>query len=113
MMESTRQRKVARLIQKEMADLILHHNAELAPGKMISVTTVRVSPDLSLAKVYVSIFPSANAAEILENLKTQTSRLRFEIGQKVRNQLRIVPEIAFFVDDSNDYIDNITNLLKE
>jgi ribosome-binding factor A len=113
MMESTRQRKVARLIQKEMADIILHHNAELAPGKMISVTTVRVSPDLSLAKVYVSIFPSTNAAEILENLKTQTSRLRFEIGQKVRNQLRIVPEIAFFVDDSNDYIDNITNLLKE
>lgn len=113
MMESTRQRKVARLIQKEMADIILHHNAELAPGKMISVTTVRVSPDLSLAKVYVSIFPSTNAAGILENLKTHTTRLRFEIGQKVRNQLRIVPEIAFFVDDSNDYIENITNLLKE
>jgi ribosome-binding factor A len=112
-MESTRQRKVARLIQKEMADIILHHNAELAPGKMISVTTVRVSPDLSLAKIYVSIFPSNNSGEILETLKNQTSRLRFEMGHKVRNQLRIVPEVAFLLDDSNDYIENISNLLKE
>jgi len=112
-MESTRQRKVARLIQKEMADIILHNNAELAPGKMISVTTVRVSPDLSLAKIYVSIFPSNNSNLILEVLKNQASRLRFEIGHKVRNQLRIVPEIAFFLDDSNDYIENISNLLKE
>lgn len=113
MMESTRQKKVARLVQKEMADIILHSNKELAPGKMISVTTVRVSPDLSLAKVYVSIFPSSNAAEVLENLKNHAPRLRFEMGQKVRNQLRIVPEVAFFLDDSNDYIDNINNLLKE
>lgn len=113
MMESTRQKKVARLVQKEMADIILRNNAELAPGKMISVTTVRVSPDLSVAKVYVSIFPSANAAGVLQNLKAQAQKLRFEMGQKVRNQLRIVPEVAFFVDDSNDYIDNISNLLKE
>lgn len=113
MMESTRQKKVARLIQKELADILLHSSAALAPGKMISVTTVRVSPDLSLAKVYVSIFPSSNASDVLENLKNHAPRLRFEMGQKVRNQLRIVPEVAFFIDDSNDYIENISNLLKE
>ena len=112
-MESTRQKKVARLIQKELADLILHRGNELAPGKMISVTTVRVSPDLSLAKVYVSIFPSANATAVLQLLKDNTPTLRYEMGKKVRNQLRIVPEVAFFIDDSNDYIENISNLLKE
>jgi ribosome-binding factor A len=112
-MESTRQKKVARLIQKEMADLILHHGNEIATGKMISVTTVRVSPDLSLAKVYVSIFPSANANDVLHNLKEHTPMLRYEMGKKVRNQLRIVPEVVFYIDDSNDYIENISNLLKE
>ena len=112
-MESTRQKKVARLVQKELAEIILHHSGELAHGKMISVTTVRVSPDLSLAKTWISIFPSDKSAEILEVLRGQVPRIRYELGQKVRNQLRIVPEIAFFVDDSNDYIDKISNLLKE
>ena len=112
-MESTRQKKVARLVQKELAEIIMHHGGELAPGKMISVTTVRVSPDLSLAKTYVSIFPSEGSALVLAALRNSVPKLRFELGQKVRNQLRIVPEIAFFIDDSNDYIDKITNLLKE
>ena len=112
-MESTRQKKVARLVQKELAEIILHHSGELAHGKMISVTTVRVSPDLSLAKTWISIFPSDKSAEILEALRNHIPRIRYELGQKVRNQLRIVPEIAFFVDDSNDYIDKISNLLKE
>lgn len=112
-MESTRQKKVARLVLKELAEIIMHHGGELAPGKMISVTTVRVSPDLSLAKTYVSIFPSDGSAAVLEVLRNSVPRLRYELGQKVRNQLRIVPEIAFFIDDSNDYIDKITNLLKE
>ena len=112
-MESTRQKKVARLVQKELAEIILHHSGELAPGKMISVTIVRVSPDLSLAKTWISIFPSDKSDEILESLRSHVSRIRYELGQKVRNQLRIVPEIAFFIDDSNDYIDKISNLLKE
>jgi ribosome-binding factor A len=112
-MESTRQKKVARLIQKELAEIMLHHAGEFAPGKMISVTTVRVSPDLSLAKTWVSIFPSDKSAEIIAGLRSHVPKIRYELGQKVRNQLRIVPEIAFFIDDSNDYIDNITNLLKE
>mgnify|MGYP001087947664 CR=1 FL=1 len=112
-MDSTRQKKVARLVQKELAEIILHHSGELAPGKMVSVTTVRVSPDLSLAKTYISIFPSEKSSEVLANIRNHVPRLRFELGQKVRNQLRIVPEIAFFIDDSNDYIDKITNLLKE
>ncbi len=111
-MESTRQKKVSRLIQKELADIFLRKNKEFAPGKLVSITIVRVSPDLSFAKVFLSVFPSANQNVVLASIKDHTSRIRFELGQKVRSQLRIVPEIAFFIDDSLDYIENIDKLLK-
>ena len=111
-MESTRQKKVSRLIQKELADIFLRKNNEFAPGKLISITIVRVSPDLSFAKVFLSIFPSTNQDEVVNAIKDHTAKIRYELGQKVRSQLRIVPEIAFFIDDSLDYIDNIDKLLK-
>jgi ribosome-binding factor A len=111
-MESTRQKKVSRLIQKELADIFLRKNNEFAPGKLVSITIVRVSPDLSFAKVFLSVFPSAGQDEVVSSIKDHTAKIRFELGQKVRTQLRIVPEIAFFVDDSLDYIDNIDKLLK-
>jgi ribosome-binding factor A len=111
-MESTRQKKVSRLVQKELADIFLRKNNEFAPGKLVSITIVRVSPDLSFAKVFLSVFPSTNQEEVVNAIKEHTSKIRFELGQKVRTQLRIVPEIAFFVDDSLDYIQNIDKLLK-
>jgi len=110
--ESTRQKKVARLIQKEVADLFLRKGSELAPGKMVSVTKVRISPDLSFAKIYLSIFPSSDQDVILQSFHDHSPKIRYELGHKVRSQLRIVPEIAFFIDDSLDYIDNINKLLK-
>lgn len=111
-MESTRQKKVSRLIQKEVAEIFLRKGNELVPGKMVSITKVRMSPDLSFAKIYISIFPSADHDAVLETIREGSSRIRFEMGQKVRRQLRIVPEIAFFIDDSLDYIDKIDKLLK-
>ncbi len=111
-MESTRQKKVSRLIQKEVADIFLKIGSELAHGKMISVTKVRVSPDLSFAKIYISIYPSPGQEDVLKAIQDHSSRIRFEMGQKVGKQLRIVPEIAFFIDDSLDYIDKIDMLLK-
>lgn len=110
--ESTRQKKVSRLILKEIADIFIRKGSEYAPGKMISITKVRVTPDLSQAKIYISIFPSADHSEILHGIQDHTNKIRFELGQKVRSQLRIVPEIAFYVDDSLDYIDKIDKLLK-
>jgi ribosome-binding factor A len=110
--ESTRQKKVSRLIQKEIAELFLRKGNEYAPGKMVSITKVRVSPDLSFAKIYISIFPSENHDEILHAIQEHASKIRFELGQKVRRQLRIVPEIVFYIDDSLDYIDKIDKLLK-
>jgi ribosome-binding factor A len=110
--ESTRQKKVARLIQKEVADIFLRKGSEYAPGKLVSITRVRVSPDLSYAKIYISIFPSANHDEVLNAVMGHAHKIRFELGQKVRSQLRIVPELAFFIDDSLDYIEKIDKLLK-
>lgn len=111
-MESTRQKKISRLIQKEIAEIFLKKGTEIAQGKLVSITKVRISPDLSFAKVYVSIFPSNSNDIILKSIQDHSSKIRFEMGQKVRSQLRIVPEIAFFIDDSLDYIDNIDRLLK-
>jgi ribosome-binding factor A len=111
-METTRQKKVSRLIQKELADIFLRKGKEVAPGKLVSITIVRVSPDLSFAKVFLSIFPSTNQKEVLVSIQDHASKIRYELGQKVRSQLRIVPEIAFFIDDSLDYIDKIDKLLK-
>ena len=84
----------------------------MAHGKLVSITKVRVSPDLSFAKIYISIFPPDNQDEILKSLQEQGAKIRFELGQKIRTQLRIVPDIVFHIDDSLDYIDNIDRLLK-
>ena len=111
-MESTRQKKIARLLQKELADIFLKKGNEIAHGKLITVTEVRVSPDFSFAKAFISVFPSSNRQEVLDNIEAHSARIRFELGSKIRTQLRIVPEIAFHLDDSLDYIDKIDKLLK-
>ncbi len=111
-MESTRQAKIARLIQKELSEIFRRQTAAMR-GTLVSVSAVRVSPDLSLAKAYLSIFPSEKSQEILENIKKSAQTIRYELAQKVRYQLRRTPELAFFIDDSLDYIDNIDNLLKK
>ena len=111
-MESTRQAKIARLLQKELSELFRRQTAAMG-GVLVSVSAVRVSPDLSVAKGYLSIFPSGKAAEILENINRNARTLRYDLGQKVRYQLRKVPELSFFIDDSLDYIEHIDNILKQ
>lgn len=112
-MESTRQQKVSRLLQKEMGAYFQQHSNELLPGKLITVTKVRVSPDLGVAKVYLSIFPLANDDNPINNINAIASKIRNSIGKNIKNQLRVVPEFVYFLDDSLDYIENIDNLLKE
>lgn len=110
-MESTRQKKVSRLIQKELADIFIRKGNEISHGSLVSITKVRISPDLSFAKVYLSIFPAKNQDDVLKTVQDHNSRIRFDLGQKVRTQLRIVPDLTYFLDDSLDYIDNIDRLL--
>lgn len=110
-MESTRQSKIARLLQKELSEIFRVQTAKLG-GVLVSVSVVRVSPDLSVAKAYLSIFPSDKASTILDNINRNAKSIRYELAQKVRFQLRKTPELVFFIDDSLDYIEHIDSLLK-
>lgn len=111
-MESTRQAKISRLIQKELSEIFRQQTAK-THGVIVSVSTVRVSPDLSIAKAYLSVFPSAKAQEIIESVTKNAKTIRYELAQKVRFQLRKTPELSFYLDDSLDYIEKIDSLLAE
>lgn len=110
-MESTRQSKIARLIQKELSEIFLLQ-AKSMNGVLVSVTSVSVSPDLSIARAHISVFPSERGAEIVKNLTSNMRAIRYELGNRLRHQLRIIPELKFFVDDSLDYLERIDELLK-
>ncbi|MCA1758564.1 MAG: 30S ribosome-binding factor RbfA [Bacteroidales bacterium] len=109
---STRQNKISRLIHREMADILLKVNKTKFPGKLISVTVVRVTKDLGIARVYLSIFPSEFTTEILKEIQLITKQLRGDLGRKLGKSLRVIPELEFYIDDSLDYIDNINKLIK-
>ncbi len=109
-MESNRQQKINRLIQKELSEIFLMETKKMH-GVLISVTNVRVSPDLSMARAYLSIFPSEKGEEILTNINDNVKSVRYELGKRVGKQLRIIPELMFHIDDSLDYIENIDKLL--
>lgn len=111
--QSTRGQKVSAEIQKDISDIFLKEGAEYVQGALVSVTEVRMSPDLSFARIYVSIFPFEKKDEILQKLKEGTSRIRYEFGKRIRNNLRIIPEIEFSLDDSMEYADHIDQLLKK
>lgn len=111
-MESTRQAKIARLLQKELSEMFRRQTAAMG-GVLVSVSAVRISPDLSVARGYLSIFPSERAEEILKNINSNARTIRYELGKIVRFQLRKIPELSFFIDDSLDYIEHIDNILKQ
>ena len=112
-METTRQQKISRQIQRDIADIFQKEAAALVRGSMVTVTTVRVSPDFGYAKIYVSVFPFDKGATILEALKSNNWMIRRALGQRIRFQLKVVPELEFFIDDSLEYIENIDNLLSK
>ncbi|CAN5860370.1 30S ribosome-binding factor RbfA [soil metagenome] len=112
-MESTRQLKSARLIQKEMAEIFLSETRGLFGNVMITVTVCRMSADLGVAKIYVSLFPVKDKDQLLKKIKEHTSELRGLLGNRIRKQVRVVPELVFFLDDSIDYAAHIENLLKK
>lgn len=110
-MQETRQNKIARLLQKELS-VIFQQQTRAMHGVMVSVTRTKISPDLSICTAYLSVFPSDKAEEILKNIKANEKTIRYDLGQRVRYQLRIIPELRFFIDDSLDYIDRIDELLR-
>ena len=108
-METTRQNKIARLIQKDLAS-IFQAQTRQTRNLLVSVSVVRISPDLSVAKAYLSI---EKAQEVLQNINDHAGEIRYELGKLERHQLRIIPELKFFLDDSLDYVENIDKLLKQ
>ena len=110
-METTRQNKISRLLQKELREIFVLQTKSM-PGTLVSVSAVRISPDMSIARVYLSVFPSEKAEEMVKNINNNMKSIRYELGTRVRHQLRIIPELKFFVDDSLDYIEKIDSLLK-
>ena len=99
--------------QNRISSLIFQSQTRMMHGVMVSVTKVRVSPDLSICTAYLSVFPSEKGEEILKNINANEKTIRFDLGRKVRNQLRIIPELRFFLDDSLDYLEHIDELLKK
>lgn len=112
-MESIRQQKIARQIQSDMAEIFQRDGKPCTLGTLVTVTAVRVSPDFGYAKIYVSVFPFGRSAEVLAAIEEKNWFLRRELGRRVKNQLKIVPELQFFLDDSLEYIRNIEEKLKE
>lgn len=110
-METTRQNKIARLLQKELSEIFLLQTKSMH-GVLVSVSAVRISPDLSIARVYLSIFSSEKGEELIKNINANMKSIRYELGTRVRFQLRIIPELKFFLDDSLDYLEHIDELLK-
>ena len=110
---STRQLKVAREIQKDLAELIRSKGMAAFGGAMVTVSEVRVSPDLSVAKVFVSIFPSEKQGPVMQILQENNKALRGELGHMVAKQFRIVPELIFILDTTLDYVEHIDQLLKK
>ncbi len=110
--ENTRQQKIARQIQKDLGELFGRDLAEVVRGAMVTVTEVRMSPDLEYARVWVSVFPFERHEAIMTSLEANNWRIRKTLGVKIRNQMRVVPELTFVLDDSFEYIEKIDKLLK-
>ena len=110
-MESTRQSKISRLLQKDLSDIFQREGRNLFSGAMITVTKVHVTSDLSIAKVYLSLFTTKDKDGLLKQIKLHSKEIRFKLGQKIGKQVRAIPDLQFYLDDSLDYIENIEKLL--
>jgi len=111
-MESTRQQKISRLIQKEIGLILQQEFQSICSGALVTVTKATITSDLSVARIHLSLFATKDKAALLENIRKHTREIRHHLGQRVHNQLRIIPDLQFLLDDSLDYIDNIDQLLK-
>ncbi|MFT6844322.1 MAG: ribosome-binding factor A [Flavobacteriales bacterium] len=111
-MSSIRQEKVANLVKRELSIIFQQKAGDWFLGRFITVTTVRISPDLSVARAYLSLFTKENKEDIINDIRKESFRIRKELGSKVGKQLRIVPNLMYFLDDSLDYAETIDNLLK-
>ena len=111
-MEANRQKKIAGVIQKDLAEVLQNAARDGMKGVIISITRVNVTSDLSTAKAHISIFPTTNRDKIFEGIRSNTTAIRYEVAQRTKKQLRRMPELSFHIDDSLDYIEEIDKALQ-
>jgi ribosome-binding factor A len=112
-MDTMRQHKFSRLIQKEIGDIFQKEGFNYFGRAFVTITNVRVSPDLGIAKVYVSVFGVKEGKQTMDEINAHNKEIRKQLGNRIRHQARIIPELKFFLDDSLDYVEKIEKLLKE
>ncbi|SFT13849.1 30S ribosome-binding factor RbfA [Sphingobacterium wenxiniae] len=111
--ESKRQQRFAGVIQQDLAELFQREGNSWAKGAFITVTKVRVTPDLAIARIYLSFLNTKTAKEDLKQIQSKTSEIRYKLGLRIKNQARIVPELEFFLDDTNEYVEHMDKLFAE
>ncbi|MBQ0155677.1 MAG: 30S ribosome-binding factor RbfA [Bacteroidales bacterium] len=109
-MEYTRLNRIERLLQKELGDMFIHVSSTFK-GTILSVSEVRISPDLSVAKAYISVFPQNQSEYVIETLKNSSRSIRYELGKRIKNQVRVIPELIFKLDETLDKLETIDRLL--
>jgi ribosome-binding factor A len=109
-MENTRLNRIERLLQKELGDMFIHVSSTFK-GTILSVSEVRISPDLSVAKAYISVFPQSQNEYVIETLKNSSRSIRYELGKRIKNQVRVIPELIFKLDETLDKLETIDRLL--
>ncbi|WP_134089696.1 30S ribosome-binding factor RbfA [Olivibacter sp. XZL3] len=111
--ESKRQQRFASVIQQDLADIFQREGMIWAPETLVTVTRVRVTPDLAIARVYLSFLNAKNVQESIANIKSHAGEIRYKLGSRIKNQARIVPHLEFFVDDTNEYVERMDKLFEK
>jgi ribosome-binding factor A len=112
-MESKRQQKFAGVIQQDLAELFQREGMNFLPDTLVTITKVRMTPDLAIARIFLSFFNSANTALALNTVKAHAGEIRYKLGAKIKNQVRVIPQLEFFVDDTNEYVDKMDKLFDQ
>jgi len=112
-MESKRQQKFAGVIQKDLAEIFQREGLNFLPNIMVTITRVRVSPDLAIARVYLSFFNSTNNSLAINTIKSHSNEVRYKLGNRIKDQVRIVPHLEFFLDDTSEYVEKMDKLFEK
>jgi ribosome-binding factor A len=112
-MESKRQQKFAGVIQKDLAEIFQREGMSFLPNTLVTITRVRVTPDLAIARVFLSFFNTTNAGVALNTIKAHAGEIRYKLGAKIRDQARIVPTLEFFLDDTNEYVERMDKIFEK
>jgi ribosome-binding factor A len=109
-MESKRQQKFAGVIQKDLAEIFQREGMNFLPNMLVTITKVRMTPDLAIARVFLSFFNSQDSSLALNTIKAHASEIRYKLGARIKNQARIIPHLEFFIDDTNEYVERMDEI---